>query len=370
MKCSLCGQNHPFISKALGFCPDCVRERPIKALEAARQAHARARRPYNLPDAVPDAADGVTCTVCANRCRIPPGTLGYCGLRTNEDGKLVHLAGTDVALVHTYLDSHPTNCCAWWCPATTGLGYPQYANSPDCEYGFVNLATFFYSCSFSCLYCQNHSHKDLSMGKKVTIPAFVNEALSNSRISCVCYFGGDGGGPHAPFSVKASKEIRERANRILRICWETNGIWRAGLMRNAAEIAHESGGNIKFDLKAPPSANSALNEILTGVKNDQAYANFELVFNKIGCDSTSGVPVQMATILLVPGYVDVPEVEEIAGFVGSLDPNIPLSLLVFHPQWNMRDLPVTPRRQVLKCREAASRHCNNVHVGNLGLLLD
>ncbi|MHA2493926.1 MAG: radical SAM protein [Candidatus Hodarchaeales archaeon] len=370
MKCSLCGQRHALIAEILGICPDCIREHPSKALKTAHQTHIRVREPYGLPGLVPNAPDGVTCTVCANRCRIPPGELGYCGTRTNQDGKLVYLAGRDQALVHTYLDPHPTNCCAWWCPATTGLGYPRYSNSVDCEYGHVNLATFFYSCSFSCLYCQNHSHKNLPMGKKVTIPAFVKKALSDSRISCVCYFGGDGGGPHAPFSVTASKQIRERANRIMRICWETNGIWREDLMRTAGEIAYESGGNIKFDLKMPPSTDSALNEVLTGVKNDQAYANFEMLFNEIGHDSSSGVPVQMASILLVPGYVGVFEVEAIASFVSSLDPDIPLSLLVFHPQWNMRDLPITPRKQVLKCREIASRYCNNIHIGNLGLLLD
>ncbi|MFQ5978507.1 MAG: radical SAM protein [Candidatus Heimdallarchaeota archaeon] len=370
MKCSLCGKDQALIAKILGVCPSCVREHPAEALEISKEAHISIRRQYNLPGLVPDGPKGVTCTVCANRCRIPPGELGFCGLRTNENGKLVHLAGTDVALVHTYIDPHPTNCCAWWCPAATGLGYPQYVNTPDCEYGFVNLATFFYSCSFSCLYCQNPSHKDISSGRKTRVEEFVNKALSDPRISCVCYFGGDGGGPHAPFSIRVSKELREQTDRIMRICWETNGIWRKDLMLNAAEIAYESGGNVKFDLKAPVSSKSPLNEILSGTKNNQAYHNFEMVYNRIGAESDSKIPVQMATILLVPGYVDVPEVESIARFVGSLDPEIPLSLLIFHPQWNMRDLPITPRKQALECREAASRFCNNVHVGNLNLLLD
>ena len=358
------------VSEALRVCSNCVREHPDDALEIARKVHIRIRQQYGLPGSPPNDPNGVKCTICANLCQIAPNELGYCGLRTNREGKLVHLAGTEDALVHTYFDPHPTNCCAWWCPAATGLGFPHYSNSPDCEYGFGNLATFFYGCNFSCLYCQNHSHKNLAMGKKVTIPVFVEKVVSNSRVSCVCYFGGDGGGPHAPFSVKASKEIRERATGIMRICWETNGIWRSDLMQAAAEIAHESGGNIKFDLKAPPSSTSPLSEILSGVKNDQAFTNFEQVFHKIGKDSATGIPVQMGTILLVPGYVDVPEVEAIARIVGSLDPEIPLSLLVFHPQWNMRDLPITPRRQVLRCKEAASHYCNNIHIGNLNLLID
>ncbi len=94
-----------------------------------------------------------------------------------------------------------------------------------------------------------------------------------------------------------------------------------------------------------------------------------MVYNEFGKDLSSEIPVQMATILLVPGYTDTPEVEKIAKFIGSLDSKIPLSLLVFHPQWNMRDLPITPRKQVLECQEVAKQYCENTHVGNLGLLV-
>jgi pyruvate formate lyase activating enzyme len=70
----------------------------------------------------------------------------------------------------------------------------------------------------------------------------------------------------------------------------------------------------------------------------------------------------------VPGYVDEVEVGQIARFIAGLDPAIPYSLLVFHPDFMMRDLPITPREQVTRCYETATRQLKRVHLGNLHLL--
>ncbi|MFQ5762861.1 MAG: radical SAM protein, partial [Candidatus Bathyarchaeia archaeon] len=72
--------------------------------------------------------------------------------------------------------------------------------------------------------------------------------------------------------------------------------------------------------------------------------------------------------LLVPGYLDEYEVEHIAKFISGVDADIPYRLLVFHSDHEMRDLPVTPRRQVEDCYAAAKRHLRNVNVGNISLI--
>jgi len=41
-----------------------------------------------------------------------------------------------------------------------------------------------------------------------------------------------------------------------------------------------------------------------------------------------------ATTLLVSHYVDEHEVEKLAEFITSLDPEIPYSLLIFHPDYS------------------------------------
>lgn len=293
------------------------------------------------------------------------GEKGYCGLRENVEGRLVSLVSARKALLYSYLDPQVTNCCsAWFCPAGTGAGYPQYAYRPGPERGYYNLAVFFYGCNFDCLFCQNASHKELRQGSLVTRAAFVEKVRAFNRISCICYFGGSPE-PQLPFAVTASHRIlEENPGRILRICFEWNGCGNPRLVRKAAELALVSGGNIKFDLKA---STPAMSLALSGVSNARSYENFRVVAEEF-YGERRGVPLLTATTLLVPDYVDASEVESTAKFIAELDPTIPYSLLIFHPAFAMSDLPVTPYNQVVSCYRAARKHLNKVHVGNLGLM--
>ena len=73
--------------------------------------------------------------------------------------------------------------------------------------------------------------------------------------------------------------------------------------------------------------------------------------------------------MLVPGYVGKEEVAGIAGFISSLDSDIPYALLAFHPDFLMTDLPVTSRRQAMECLEAArAAGLSRVRLGNIHLL--
>jgi len=75
-----------------------------------------------------------------------------------------------------------------------------------------------------------------------------------------------------------------------------------------------------------------------------------------------------ATTLLIPGYIDKEEIEKIAKFISSLNPDIPYSLLAFHPDFKMRDMPVTTKKLAEECYEAATKHLNKVNIGNKHLL--
>ncbi len=293
------------------------------------------------------------------------GDRGFCGLRENVDGRLRSQATLHTALLYAYQDPHVTNCCAaWCCPAGTGVGYPTYAHRPGPEIGFSNLAVFFYGCNFHCLFCQNASHKELTPRRHTTLTAFAEIVRAARRVSCICYFGGSPE-PQLPFALHASRRLREAdPRRLLRFCFEWNGGGHPRLVRQAAELACESGGNLKFDLKCWTPAMSLA---LSGVPNTRSYANFQLVADEFRA-ARRDVPLLTATTLLVPGYVDAAEVEAIAHFIATIDPDLPYSLLLFHPAYQMQDLPVTPYDQVIRCYQAAKQHLRRVHVGNLHLL--
>ena len=358
VSCPSCGSP---ASSSLVYCGKCIRERG----EFDVSVRERRRLSLGLPKAPPTS--GVKCSNCSNECRIPEGGVGYCGIWRNERGRLVPYQGEGKGLLYHYLDPHVTNCCAaWFCPGGTGMGYPKYAYVDGPEIGYYNLAIFFYGCNFDCLFCQNHEHKSLEMGHIYT-PDELAAAGISPRISCWCFFGGSPE-PQLQFAIKAARralEHRSRTpNKILRICWEWNGCGNRNLALKAAELSYESGGTVKFDLKA---WSPELSMALSGVPNKRAYENFEAIARKYPIEEDRP-PTITATTLLVPFYVDEYEVSKIAEFIASIDERIPYSLLVFHPDHLMRDLPITPREQVLRCYRAAKRHLKRVNIGNLHLI--
>lgn len=364
-RCELCGKSSRGISKALSVCSECIKSNK-EAHPLALRAHEESRRPFGLPSSPPRSGSGVKCGLCANDCVMGEGEKGFCGLRKNEAGRLVHLLGRgEDGIVECYYDPLPTNCVAsWCCPGGTGAGYPRFSYSPSGpEYGYKNLAVFYGSCSYDCLFCQNWHYRENTWNLKPRMTPTQLSDYVDEKTSCVCYFGGDPSsqGLHA---LKTSRLAVEKAgDRILRICFESNGNFSKAILRKAAKLALESGGCIKLDLKA---WNEDLNIALCGVSNSATLENFEWLAGYGAAREEP--PFLVASTLLVPGYVDAEEVDKIAMFIASLNSSIPYSLLAFHPEYRMRDLPVTTRREAYECLAVAEKHLRNVRLGNVHLL--
>ncbi len=362
-ECKLCGKTSPVIARSLGVCRECIVARPGEAAVYVREAHGRARAAYALPGYPPE--DGKPCPRCGNACRIAPGERGYCGMVENRDGHLCVLATAKRGYLSWYYDGLPTNCVASWvCPAETGAGYPEFSNCEGPEFGYKNLAVFYHSCTYDCLFCQNsHFRNEYLSG--ATSAAELSAAVDD-RTACVCYFGGDPASQLEHSLVAARLALREarRAGRILRICWETNGSASARGIRQMMEIALESGGCVKIDVKA---ADENLHVALTGASNRQTWANLALLTQYIA--RRPSPPPLVASTLLVPGYVDEEEVADIAQRLAALNNDIPYSLLAFHPCHFMRDLPTTSRAHAERCFEAAlASGLKRVRVANVHLL--
>jgi len=327
VKCKLCG-NETY-TDTIPICPKCAKTE--KALEFVSKLHEGI-------DKIKGKGLG-KCRLCSNECGFDDE--GLCGLRIVYDGKMRSLVNSNKAILSYYEDPLPTNCCnAWFCEGSKLKG--------------VNLAVFYYGCNFDCLYCQNWSHKFISEKNLVTVEEMVKRAMPE-RVKCICHFGGSPE-PQLPFAIKFSEEVLKR--RKIMICWEWNGAGRTPLALKAAKLSHESNGTVKFDLKA---WNPYLHQILTGRSNEQTLRNFEKIFDRYP-------EVLSATTLLVPYYVDEEEVEGIARFISSLSDEIPYSLLIFHPDFRLSDMPITPKSQVKRCYEVAKRYLKRVHIGNLHLL--
>jgi len=298
-----------------------------------------------------------------NRCRIGEGEWGYCGLRKNVRGRLEGVSATKGKL-SWYHDSLPTNCVGdWICPGGSDCGYPTYSYRKGAEYGYDNLAVFPHACTFHCLYCQNWHFRYHTFDHKYEPVESLVQSVGE-KAACICYFGGDPS-PQLPYLLHASRMAKKMSEgRILRICWETNGAMSKTLLDEIADIALMSGGCIKFDLKA---WDETLHMALTGGTNRRTLENFKRLAERL--PSRPEPPFLIASTLMVPGYVDAQEVGHIAGFIASLNPEIPYSLLAFYPEYKMLDLAATSWKQARGCLDAAQQAgLRRVRVGNQHLL--
>lgn len=363
VKCKNCGRESPLISQSLSLCPDCIRHQFVQVLPIIKQAHYKARKPFALPPYPPRAEGGKACRICINECSIAEGGVSYCGLRTNVGGKLKG-ATANLANVSWYYDLLPTNCVAdWVCPAGTGAGYPDFAYRRGVEYGYKNLAVFYQACSFDCLFCQNWHYRRLVSGQARVEASKLAEAV-DGYTACVCFFGGDPT-PQLPHAIRSSRlALEKRRGHILRICWETNGSMHPALLKQMLKLSLNSGGCIKFDLKA---WSEPIHIALCGVSNNRTLDNFRFLARLT--KRRPSPPLLIASTLLVPGYVGKEEVAGIAVFISSLDPDIPYVLLAFHPDFLMTDLPATSKQQAMECLEAArAAGLSRVRLGNIHLL--
>lgn len=342
-KCKLCNKSSLLISSSLNLCVDCIRNNFAAALPYIKLAHIQARQLFKLPSKVPDDLEGKRCNLCVNACGAKSGRVGFCGLPIDSRKE---------ASLSWYYDPLPTNCVADWVCGGSG------------DFGYKNLAVFYNACTFDCLFCQNWHFRKANLNQKISAQDLARKV--DAHTTCICYFGGDPT-PQLPHSILAARIAREiNRGRTLRICWETNGSMRLKYLKEILKISLESDGCIKFDLK---TWSEELNIALCGVTNRQTLENFKFAATHI--NKRPHPPLIVASTLLVPGYVDIYEVEKIANFIARINPAIPYSLLAFHPQFQMTDLPMTSATHAEKAKAKALRcGLKNVKIGNIHLLSD
>jgi pyruvate formate lyase activating enzyme len=228
------------------------------------------------------------------------------------------------------------------------------------QVGYHNLAVFYASCTLNCLYCQNWHFRQVDPTASSGLSAQELADCANSRTFCVCYFGGDPASqmPHALASA------RYLARRGVTVCWETAGTQNPKLMDKAVQLSLETGGTVKFDLKA---FDKGLFMALTGADNRRSLDNFARAAARF--DERPERALVIASTLLVPGYIMPDEVERIARFIAALNPHIPYALLGFAPNFCVPDLPRTSVRHAEAALAAAQAvGLTNVRIGNRHLL--
>jgi pyruvate formate lyase activating enzyme len=344
-------EDRRLVSQVLGFCDRCIQSDQY-LVDRALEVHRRIREREKLVPEIPK--DGSTvCPDCGNHCNLNEGQIGFCNLRKAENNKVIERF-PNKAIVSWYFDPLPTNCVAdWVCPVSAEWEWKKLRK-------LNNLAVFYGSCNSDCIFCQNSSYRGMmAAGFPLMTPQELASA-ADDRTACVCYFGGDPA-CNPQHSLKTSHFLYEE--RRVRVCYETNGNISRKWLGPISEIVRKSGGTMKFDLKA---FTPELYNTLTGVSNDVVLKNFQALAQK---GKTREGEFLVASILLVPGYISIPEVKRLSEFIADCDPTVPTAFLGFHPHYAMSDLPRTSIQHAQAARQVAmDAGLTNVRIGNLGLL--
>ena len=270
------------------------------------------------------------CELCFHHCALDEGQTGLCRARACQDGKIVSLNyGKLTSLALDPIEKKPLR-----------RFHP----------GSLILSVGSFGCNLRCPFCQNH---EISMAGDSGIPTVEvsPEQLAAQAAELV---------PHGSIGVAYTYNEPLTGYEYVRDCAAlvheqgmvnvlvTNGTveeepWRALLpLVDAANI----------DLKGfTPSWYRRLGGDLETVKRSIVLA-------------AERCHVEVTT-LLIPGENDSEEeIRELARWLASISPEIPLHLSRFFPQYQMVDRLPTPVEQVYRLSEAAQEYLSHVYTGN------
>jgi len=274
----------------------------------------------------------VKCSLCHQQCRIRPGKRGICGVRENQNEKLMTLVyGSLVAANADPIEKKPF-----------------YHFLP----GSLSYSIATAGCNFRCLHCQN---ADISQLPRETgqIPGeFVSP---ESVVARACALGCQSIAytyTEPTIFFEYAFDVATLAHKAgLKNVFVSNGYMGEEAVQKIIPLLD----GINIDLKG----------------DDQFYqkvckAKLEPVERNIERFWKSGVFVEVTT-LLIPGYNDSEEVlAELAAFLAGVSPNIPWHISAFYPMYKMKEVPragiETLRRGLQAGRKAGLKY---VYAGNI-----
>ncbi len=275
----------------------------------------------------------VKCHLCAHVCTIKPGRRGFCGVRENTRGVLYSLVyGT---LVSENIDPIEKKPFFHVFPASRSF----------------SIATV--GCNFNCSFCQNH---DISQMPRVS-----------SMIA---------GDDFSPADIVAM--AKRSGSRTIAYTYTEPTVYFE-LAYDTAKIAQEQGLKNVFVTNGfmTPRAVETISPYLAAANVDlksfreefyKKYcgAKLEPVLNSLRILKEKGVWVEITTLLIPTLNDSEEELRDIAQFIAGLGVETPWHVSRFHPQYKMRDLPVTPLESLRKAaRIGGEAGLKYVYSGNV-----
>lgn len=260
------------------------------------------------------AGDYIECQTCNHHCRIAPFRRGICGLRENNQGKLVLLVYG--RLIAEHIDPIEKKPLYHFMKKTQTL----------------SIATI--GCNFFCQWCQNDDISQMSkeasrdeimnkIGFEIE-PEQVIEHAKNAKCPSISYTYTE---PtiFLEFALDTMK-LAKKAN--LKNIWVSNGYMSMQCLNLIAPYLDA----INIDLKGFNEENYLK---YSGAKLQPVLDNIKDIYKR-------KIHLELTT-LIVPGVNDdEKQLVDIANFIAKLSPKIPWHISRFFPAYKMLDTQITP----------------------------
>lgn len=274
----------------------------------------------------------VRCKLCARRCSIPEGSVGFCRVRKNVGGKLISLV-------------YGKACAANPDPIEKK---PLYHFHPG-SYVF-SIATI--GCNFRCKFCDNWtiSQETEIYGTELPPEKVVElakrygcQGISYTYTEPTIFF------EYAYDTAKLAKEAGLFNTFVTNGYMTPEAVEAISPYLDAATVDFKGGGDPDF------------------YRRFSEVPSVEPIYECLREMRRRGIHIEI-TNLVVPREGDsVERIGELASWIrDELGPDTPLHLLRFHPNYEVLYLPATPVESIEKAREAAlNAGLRYVYVGNI-----
>lgn len=285
------------------------------------------KREATFYETLPDS-NRVKCQLCPHYCLIKDGQFGSCRVRQNEGARLYTINYGEIASLA--LDPIEKKPLKFYRPGTH----------------ILSVGTF--GCNLTCDFCQNHT---ISQGH---VPTRFMSAKDLAQLACQ---GEDNIGIAFTYNeptiwfeyIYDCASLIKEMDRDRSVVLITNGYINEGPLLKLLPLVDA----MNIDLKA---FNNDYYKRLCGGSLEPVKKTIELAAKACHIEITT---------LLVSGENDrLEEVEKIASFIGAIDPDIPLHLTRYFPNYKLKN-PPTDTAFIVKARDLAGKYLNHVLMGNI-----
>lgn len=274
----------------------------------------------------------VKCNLCARRCVISDGGMGFCGVRKNEGGKL-------------YALNYAMACAANVDP----IGKKPLSHFHP---GALVMSIATVGCNFRCQFCDNWS---ISQEKDIIGRSFPPEDVVKATIENGCHGISYTYTEPTIFFEYAYDTAVLAHERGLFNTFVTNGYMTPEAIEtiapylDAATVDFKGGGDPEFYRKF------------------SMVPSVEPIFEALKEMKRRNIHIEV-TNLVVPKIGDsIERIRELASWIKeNLSEDTPLHLLRFHPDYKLTDIPSTEIKTLEKAYEAAKEvGLNYIYLGNV-----